>query len=81
MKTFLELLIESTGGEGGFTDLELQEETLVLVLAGTDTSAVGTAFTALMLSRHDDVQEKVYKEYACIYVLITDPTGLRIETI
>lgn len=63
MKTFLELLIESTGGEEGFTDLELQEETLVLVLAGTDTSAVGTAFTSLMLSRHKDVQEKVYKEY------------------
>lgn len=62
MKTFLELLIESTGGEKGYTDLELLEETLVLVLAGTDTSAVGTAFTALMLSRHGDVQVKVYRE-------------------
>ncbi|KOB67530.1 Cytochrome P450 [Operophtera brumata] len=30
-KTFLELLIESTGGERGYSDLELQEETLVLV--------------------------------------------------
>ncbi|KAJ0180167.1 hypothetical protein K1T71_004758 [Dendrolimus kikuchii] len=66
-KTFLELLIESTGGEKGYTDLELLEETLVLVLAGTDTSAVGTAFTTVMLSRHPDVQEKVYKEINEIY--------------
>ncbi|NP_001266437.1 cytochrome P450 4C1-like precursor [Bombyx mori] len=62
LKSFLELLIESSGGNKGYTDLELQEETLVLVLAGTDTSAVGVAFTSVMLSRHQDVQEKVYEE-------------------
>ncbi|KAJ8732335.1 hypothetical protein PYW08_015065 [Mythimna loreyi] len=58
-KTFLELLIESPGGYGG---VELREETLVIVLAGTDTSAVGTAFTTVMLAKYPDVQEKVYNE-------------------
>lgn len=62
IRSFLELLIESSGGEKGYTDLELQEETLVLVIAGTDTSAVGTAFTILLLSKHLDVQEKIYQE-------------------
>ncbi|KAJ8732434.1 hypothetical protein PYW07_015033 [Mythimna separata] len=59
LKTFLELLIESPGGYGS---VELREETLVIVLAGTDTSAVGTAFTTVMLAKYPDVQEKVYNE-------------------
>ncbi|PZC83860.1 hypothetical protein B5X24_HaOG200060 [Helicoverpa armigera] len=62
LKTFLELLIDMSGGDRGYTDLELREETVVLVLAGTDTSAVGTAFTSMMLSKYPDVQDKVYEE-------------------
>ncbi|XP_049866217.1 cytochrome P450 4C1-like [Pectinophora gossypiella] len=61
-KTFLELLMESSGGERGYSNDELREETTVLVMAGTDTSAVGAAFTTLMMSRHPDIQEKVYEE-------------------
>lgn len=61
-KTFLELLIEGSGGDRGYSDLELQEETLVLALAGTDTSAVGASFTVSMLARYPAVQEQVYKE-------------------
>ncbi|KAI5631500.1 cytochrome p450 domain-containing protein [Phthorimaea operculella] len=60
-KTFLDLLMTG-GGEKTFTDLELQEESLVVAMAGTDTSAVGKAFVAVMLSWHQDVQEKVYRE-------------------
>ncbi|XP_026729818.1 cytochrome P450 4d8-like [Trichoplusia ni] len=62
LKTFLELLIETSGGNRGYTNIELREETLVLVLAGTDTSAVGAAFTSVLLSRHPDIQAKVYQE-------------------
>nr|ULR85540.1 cytochrome P450 [Spodoptera frugiperda] len=58
-KTFLELLIESSAGYG---NLELREETLVIVLAGTDTSAVGSGFTTLLLAKYPEVQEKVYEE-------------------
>ncbi|CAH2074976.1 unnamed protein product, partial [Iphiclides podalirius] len=61
-KPFLDLIIESSGGKHGFTDNELREETLVIVLAGTDTSAVGAAFTSVVLSRYMDVQEKVFEE-------------------
>ncbi|CAK1603801.1 unnamed protein product [Parnassius mnemosyne] len=65
-KTFLELIIESSGNRR-FTDEELREETLVIVLAGTDTSAVGASFTSVMLSRHTDVQNKVYEELCEIF--------------
>jgi cytochrome P450 len=61
-KSFLELLIESSGGDKGYTDLELQEETMVMLLAGTDTSAVGASFAAMMLSKHPEVQEKLHQE-------------------
>lgn len=62
LKSFLDLLIESFGQFEGCTNLELQEETLVIVIAGTDTSAVGISFTTVMLSKHLDEQEKVYQE-------------------
>ncbi|KOB64169.1 Cytochrome P450 [Operophtera brumata] len=62
LNTFLELYIKASGGASGFTNVELREETLVLLLAGTDTSAVGSAFTSLMLARHPEVQNNVYEE-------------------
>ncbi|KOB64900.1 Cytochrome P450 [Operophtera brumata] len=62
LKTFLELYIKASGGASGFTNVELREESLVLLLAGTDTSAVGSAFTSLMLARHPEVQNNVYEE-------------------
>ncbi|CAB3258769.1 unnamed protein product [Arctia plantaginis] len=61
-KSFLELYIESSGGDRGCTDEELLEETLVMLLAGTDTSAVGLCFTICMLAQYPDVQEKVFQE-------------------
>ncbi|CAD0198535.1 unnamed protein product, partial [Chrysodeixis includens] len=67
MKTFLELLIEAASGDKGYSNMELREETLVLVLAGTDTSAVGAAFTLMMLAKHPDVQDKVYEELQEIF--------------
>ncbi|CAK1603800.1 unnamed protein product [Parnassius mnemosyne] len=61
-KTFLEILMDSSNETSGLTDLELREEVLVLAVAGTDTSAVGASFVLCMLSRHPDIQDKVYKE-------------------
>ncbi|KAG6458738.1 hypothetical protein O3G_MSEX011035 [Manduca sexta] len=58
VQSLLELLIKNSN----FTDIELQEESVIMVLAGTDTTAVAGSFTALMLSQHLDVQDKVYEE-------------------
>ncbi|XP_063532703.1 cytochrome P450 4d2-like isoform X2 [Cydia strobilella] len=57
-QSFLEMLLESTQ----LTDHELAEEALVTTVAGTDTSAVAASFTVLMLSRHPEVQARVYEE-------------------
>lgn len=62
MKSFLELIIESEDGEQRYNAEELREESLVLAVAGNDTSAVGTCFVLSMMARYPDVQEKVAKE-------------------
>ncbi|KAI8428773.1 hypothetical protein MSG28_007448 [Choristoneura fumiferana] len=68
MRTFLDMMIERSGkGDKGYTDLELREEAMVIIFAGTDTSAVGAAFTTVMLSRYPEVQEKVYQELQDVF--------------
>ncbi|XP_049874943.1 cytochrome P450 4V2-like [Pectinophora gossypiella] len=62
MKTFLDMLIASSEEERGYTNEELSDEIMALMLASTDTSANAAAFTLIMLSRYPDIQEKVFKE-------------------
>ncbi|XP_045765855.1 cytochrome P450 4d2-like [Maniola jurtina] len=61
-KSFLDLLIEFSGGEAGYTDTELREETLVLILAATDSTATALCLATVMLANHPEVQDKVYQE-------------------
>ncbi|XP_026328888.1 cytochrome P450 4C1-like [Hyposmocoma kahamanoa] len=61
-KSFLDLLISLSGGEKGYTNIELREEVLTLTVAGTDTSAASMGYTLLLLGKYPDVQEKVYQE-------------------
>lgn len=56
------MLIETSGKTKGYSDVELREEVLVITTAGSDTSAVGASYIAVMLSRFPEVQEKVYQE-------------------
>nr|CAB3514258.1 unnamed protein product [Spodoptera littoralis] len=62
LRTFMELMIESSGVDAGYDDKELLSEIVVIITAATDTSSVGSAFTCVLLARHPDIQEKVYKE-------------------
>ncbi|XP_061710968.1 cytochrome P450 4V2-like [Cydia pomonella] len=67
-RTFLDMMIESSGNlDQTYSDLELREELMVIVMAGTDTSAVGASFAAAMLSRHHQVQEKLHQELDMIF--------------
>ncbi|CAH0727716.1 unnamed protein product, partial [Brenthis ino] len=61
-KTFLDLLISSSGGEKGYNNVELREEILTLTIAGTDTSAVATGYTLMLLAKYPKIQDKVYEE-------------------
>ncbi|XP_046960621.1 probable cytochrome P450 313a4 [Vanessa cardui] len=60
-KTFIELLIENSKDDA-YSLEELRDESVVLLVAGSDTTAVGICTTILLLSQHTDVQERVYKE-------------------
>ncbi|KOB66808.1 Cytochrome P450 [Operophtera brumata] len=44
------------------SDVAIREECLVILGAGTDTSAVAIGYTTVMLARYPEVQEKVYQE-------------------
>ncbi|GBP32867.1 Cytochrome P450 4V2 [Eumeta japonica] len=61
-KTFLELLISLSGGAKGYSNIELREEVMTIIIAGTDTSAVALGFTLMLLAKYPDVQERVHKE-------------------
>ncbi|XP_023950870.2 cytochrome P450 4C1-like [Bicyclus anynana] len=66
-KTFLDLLIHLSGGEKGYTDIELREEILSLNLAGADTIGISIGFSLILLAKYPDIQEKVYKEIEEIF--------------
>ncbi|XP_045541543.1 cytochrome P450 4C1-like [Papilio machaon] len=61
-QTFLDLLVRLSGGEHGYSDEELREEILTLLVAGTDTSAVGLGYTLKLLAMYPKVQDKVFEE-------------------
>ncbi|XP_063361549.1 probable cytochrome P450 313a1 [Cydia amplana] len=56
--SFLELMLR--GGE--YSARELREEVMVLVMAGSDTTALGAAFALLMLAKHPPVQDRLRRE-------------------
>ncbi|CAK1604011.1 unnamed protein product [Parnassius mnemosyne] len=61
-QTFLDLLINLSGGEKGYSDKELREEVLTLTIAGTDTSAVTVGYTLKLLAKYPKVQDRVFQE-------------------
>ncbi|XP_045493340.1 cytochrome P450 4C1-like [Colias croceus] len=62
LKSFLDHLILISGNEGGFALKDIREDLLVLLLAGTDTSAVAICNTLKLLAKYPKIQEKVYAE-------------------
>ncbi|XP_063621511.1 cytochrome P450 4C1-like [Cydia splendana] len=61
-KTFLDLLIHFSGGEKGYSNMELREEILTLTIAATDTSATAVGYTLMMMAKYPHIQEKVLEE-------------------
>ncbi|XP_063379486.1 cytochrome P450 4d2-like, partial [Cydia fagiglandana] len=56
--SFLERMVR--GGE--YSERELREEVMVLVMAGSDTTALGAAFALLLLARHPLLQDRLRTE-------------------
>ncbi|KAJ0180021.1 hypothetical protein K1T71_004612 [Dendrolimus kikuchii] len=72
-KSFLDLLISLSGGGKGYTNVELREELLTLIMAGTDTSACAISYTLMLLGKYPEVQEKVYQELVEVFGDIERP--------
>ncbi|XP_068630264.1 cytochrome P450 4c3-like [Battus philenor] len=66
-KSFLDLLITLSGDERGYTNEELREEMLTLIIAGTDTSAVAIGYTLKLLAKYPNVQEKLFHELQSVF--------------
>ncbi len=59
----LDMLLEARYEDGSAMDEEqLIDEILIFFVAGHETSSSALAFTTELLSRHPEVQEKIYKE-------------------
>ncbi|CAK1550977.1 unnamed protein product [Leptosia nina] len=70
VRCFLDHLILLSRRDG-ITDIELREEVLTFLFAGTDTSSVAICNTLKLLAKYPKVQEKLYQE---IIEVLGDPT-------
>jgi len=61
----LDMLLDARYEDGtGMEESQLLDEILILFVAGHETTSNALTFTLQLLARHQDVQEKVYDEYA-----------------
>ncbi|XP_045493240.1 cytochrome P450 4C1-like [Colias croceus] len=62
VRCFLEHLIILSKNNTGLNNVELREEVLTLLFAGSDTSSIVICNTLTLLAKYPKVQEKVYEE-------------------
>uniref|UniRef100_A0A2S2Q055 Cytochrome p450 n=1 Tax=Sipha flava TaxID=143950 RepID=A0A2S2Q055_9HEMI len=68
-KGFLDTLLELNEVGANLTDIEVRDEVVTMMSAGSDTSAVTICFCLLLLAIQPDIQDKVYDE---IYSIMGD---------
>ncbi|XP_061722232.1 cytochrome P450 4C1-like [Cydia pomonella] len=66
-KSFLELLIHFSGSEGGYSNEELREEILTLIIGSTDSSASTIGYALDLLAKYPHVQDKVHAELDIVF--------------
>lgn len=69
-KNYVDLLgmmmetIDEETGEKAFTDKQLRDETMILFLAGHETSANALAWAVFLISQHPEIEQKMLQEFA-----------------
>lgn len=70
----VEETLAGTNDQSSLSDVEIKSNMLVLLLAGYETTANHLIFTAYLLAKHPDVQERLYNELCEKCELHSDPT-------
>lgn len=63
---FLDLMLHIQKEDSSFTDQQIRDEVNTLMFAGHDTVSATTSFCLHLLSKHPEVQEKIYEEINAI---------------
>jgi len=66
-KAFLDTLLTSTIDGKPLTNQEIYEEVQTFMFEGHDTTSSGITFATYLLSRHPEVQQKVYEEQKSLF--------------
>ncbi|XP_050538613.1 cytochrome P450 4C1-like [Daktulosphaira vitifoliae] len=62
LKVFLDTLLELNEAGANFSNEEIRDEVVTMMIGGSETSAITNCFCILMLAIHQDIQDKVYDE-------------------
>ncbi|XP_001951034.3 cytochrome P450 4C1 [Acyrthosiphon pisum] len=69
LKVFLDTLLDLNEAGANFSDEELRDEVVTMMIGGSETSAITLCFCLLLLAIHPEIQDKVYDE---IYEVLGD---------
>ncbi|XP_016658611.1 cytochrome P450 4C1 isoform X3 [Acyrthosiphon pisum] len=69
LKVFLDTLFELNETGANFSDNDILDEVVTMMIGGSETSAITLCFSLLLLAIHPDIQNKVYDE---IYDVLGD---------
>ncbi|CAH0776748.1 unnamed protein product [Bemisia tabaci] len=68
MRVFLDILLElNDQGIQEFTEKDMLDEVVTMMIGGSETSAVTNCFCILLLAMHKEVQDKVFEEQLSIF--------------
>ncbi|XP_026817199.1 cytochrome P450 4C1-like [Rhopalosiphum maidis] len=69
LKVFLDTLFELNEAGANFSDDDIKDEVVTMMIGGSETSAITICFSLLLLAIYPDIQNKVYDE---IYEIFHD---------
>ncbi|XP_065205839.1 cytochrome P450 4g15-like [Planococcus citri] len=61
-QTFIDILLGSSESKNHFSDDQLADEIVTVIMAGSETTAITVCFTLLMLAVNQHYQDQVYEE-------------------
>ncbi|KAK7604566.1 hypothetical protein V9T40_005752 [Parthenolecanium corni] len=77
--SFLDILLKLNDEGAEFSDSDIRDEVVTMMIGGSETSALTLSFTLLMLAMNPEVQERAYKEI--VQILGTDERPILMEDV